>query len=128
MTDQDKLQMGDNRFQFNVDAKDAVIIERHFMGITKRDLEIESLAIPLRPLWLRFLLKAIRFYQKYISDKLGNRCVFDPSCSHYAELAFRNKGFLDGLKLTVSRLRRCRPENGGVDELNKLNKSNKSNK
>lgn len=119
ITDRHKIQVGDNRFQFNVDAKDAVIIERHFMGITKRDLEIETLAIPLRPLWLRLFVKAIRFYQKHISDKLGNRCVFDPSCSHYAELAFRDKGFFGGLRLTVSRLRRCRPENGGIDELNK---------
>ncbi|HCQ16660.1 MAG TPA: membrane protein insertion efficiency factor YidD, partial [Cryomorphaceae bacterium] len=49
--------------------------------------------------------------------RLGNRCVFDPSCSHYAEQAFREKGFFKGVKLTLIRLRRCNPSNGGTDLL-----------
>jgi putative membrane protein insertion efficiency factor len=118
MSNQNDLKIGDDTFQLNADPKDIVIIQRHFAKLTKRDLEIESLTIPSRPLWLKFVVKSIRFYQKHISDRLGNRCVFDPSCSHYAEVAFRNKGFFRGLKLTFSRLKRCQPTNGGVDELN----------
>ncbi|MCI4667246.1 MAG: membrane protein insertion efficiency factor YidD [Bacteroidia bacterium] len=68
-------------------------------------------------MWLNWIVKAIRYYQKNISSNLGNRCVFDPSCSHYSEVAYREKGFFKGTFLTVNRLCRCRPQNGGIDEL-----------
>ena len=111
------IQSGNDTFQFDVDSKNSIIIQRHFTKHTKRDIEIYSLPIPKRPVWLFFTVKSLRFYQKYISEKLGNRCVFDPSCSRYSEIAFRKYGFSKGLKLTISRLRRCKPQNGGVDEL-----------
>jgi uncharacterized protein len=117
VTDRKIIQTGDDQFELQVDAKNAVLIERHFSKHTKRDVAIHTLPIPLRPYWLRIIVRCIRFYQKHISRKLGNRCVFDPGCSHYAEMAFRQKGFYRGLKLTIARLKRCRPENGGVDEL-----------
>jgi len=104
-------------FEFNVDPKDEIIIRRQFLGKTQKDIEIENLSIPLKPIWLCFTIKMIRFYQKHISKKLGNRCVFDPSCSHYSEMAFRKKGFIKGGISTIKRLNRCRPKNGGVDEL-----------
>ncbi len=110
------LQQQDS-FEFNVNPKDAIHIERQFLGKTKKDIEIESFAIPSKPIWLYFIVKTIRWYQKKISKKLGNRCVFDPSCSHYAEFAFRQKGFFKGMQLTVNRLYRCRPSNGGTDLL-----------
>ena len=104
-------------FELNVDSKDAIIVERHFAKYTKRDLTIKNLEIPKSPFWLKWTVLTIRFYQKNLSQKLGNRCVFDPSCSHYSELAYRQKGFWIGTKLTISRLHRCRPANGGVDEI-----------
>lgn len=106
-----------NTYNFNVNDKDKIIVHRHLFGKTERDIEIETLKIPLKPTWLRIVVKMIRFYQKKISNKLGNRCVFDPSCSHYAEVAYREKGFLKGSLQTIKRLNRCRPNNGGIDEL-----------
>ncbi len=103
--------------EFNVDKKNEVIVHRLFFGKTERDNNIENLAVPKRPFWLYILVKSLRFYQKHISSKLGNRCVFDPSCSHYSERAFREKGIKKGFLLTVKRLNRCRSSNGGIDEL-----------
>ena len=106
-----------NIYELNVNPKDAIIIERQFLGKTKRDKEIETLSIPTSPIWLKHVIKLIRYYQINISKKLGNRCVFDPSCSHYSEMAFRKKGFFNGTILTIKRIIKCRPKNGGVDEI-----------
>jgi putative membrane protein insertion efficiency factor len=111
------VHSGTDTFEFNVESKDSIVIQRHFTKHTERDIEIHSLPIPKRPIWLFLTVKLLRFYQKYISEKLGNRCVFDPSCSRYSEIAFRKYGFINGLRLSISRLRRCKPHNGGVDEL-----------
>ena len=50
----------------------------------------------------RFLLGAIRFYQKHISPGLPPRCRFIPTCSQYAVEAiakiWRGQGGLAGLK------------------------------
>ena len=117
MDDNKIIKVNADTYELNVDLKDAIIVERHFAKHTKRDLEIKSLEIPKSPLWLKLTVLIIRFYQNNLSSKLGNRCVFDPSCSHYSELAYRQKGFWLGTKLTVRRLHRCKPENGGVDEI-----------
>lgn len=106
-----------NEFEFNVDPKDEIIVRRQFIGKTERDIEIELLRIPNRPFWLNIFVRMIRFYQNRISTELGNRCVFDPSCSHYSEIAYREKGLINGTMLTIRRLYRCRPKNGGIDEL-----------
>lgn len=111
ISDQDTIE-------FNVDPKDSIIIKRQLLGNTERDLKIEQLEIPKKPIWLKVVVKLIRYYQSRISKKLGNRCVFDPSCSHYSEMAYREKGFIHGSILTINRLYRCRPKNGGIDELN----------
>ncbi|MCA9857621.1 MAG: membrane protein insertion efficiency factor YidD [Dehalococcoidia bacterium] len=63
----------------------------------------------------RFAIGALRFYRRHWSPRLGARCVFDPSCSRYAELAIRAHGVRRGVLMTVHRLRRCRPGNGGTD-------------
>lgn len=102
---------------FNIEDKNKPIVMRCFQERTMLDKEIEDLEIPIEPIWLRVVINLIRFYQKNISNLLGNRCVFDPSCSHYSELAFRKKGFFVGIFLTIRRLYRCRPNNGGVDKL-----------
>lgn len=112
-----KIEIDKNTFELNINPKDAIIVERFFTHNTKRDLEISSLSISQKPIWLNTLIKLIRYYQKNISHRLGNRCVFDPSCSHYSELAFRKKGFFKGVQLTIARLYRCRSKNGGIDEL-----------
>ena len=112
-----QFNVGNDNFEMNVDEADSVIVQRHFSKHTERDIEIHSLTIPLKPIWLNFTVRLIRFYQKNISDRLGNRCVFDPSCSHYAEQAYRQKGFLIGTKLTIKRLKKCNPKNGGIDEI-----------
>ncbi len=112
------LEVNENSFEINADEKDAVIIQRYFVKHTALDLEIQNLPIPKNPIWLNIVVSVLRIYQNNISERLGNRCVFDPSCSRYSELAFREKGFLKGVRLTVNRLRRCKPENGGIDKLN----------
>jgi len=111
------VQSGSDTFEFEVDSENTAIVQRHFTKHTKRDIEIHSMPVSERPFWLFVVVKTIRFYQKHISERLGNRCVFDPSCSRYSEMAFRKYGFIKGIGLTVSRLKRCKPHNGGVDEL-----------
>lgn len=101
----------------NVSPKNAVIISRKLFWKTDRDNAIEALEIPNKPLWLIWIIKMIRFYQQNISQKLWNRCVFDPSCSHYAEVAFREQWLIKWLILSLKRLHRCKPKNGWVDEL-----------
>jgi putative membrane protein insertion efficiency factor len=114
----EKKEIGNDLLEISANEKDVILIERHFAKHTKMDLEIQNIPIPRKPVWLNLVVRMLRFYQNNISEKLGNRCVFDPSCSRYSELAFREKGFFKGLKLTVKRLIRCRPENGGIDKLN----------
>lgn len=113
-----EIEIGEDLFEISASEKDSVIIQRHFCKHTKLDLEIQSLPIPGKPIWLNLVVRMLRYYQNNISKKIGNRCVFDPSCSRYSELAFREKGFFKGMVLTIDRLKRCRPENGGVDKLN----------
>lgn len=60
-------------------------------------------------------IKALRAYRSIRPQRIGNRCVFEPSCSRYSELAFRTKPFLTAIHLTIRRLCRCRPGNGGTD-------------
>lgn len=49
----------------------------------------------------------LKFFQKYISKADGDRCPMYPSCSHYAEQAFRRHGAFKGWILTCDRLLRC---------------------
>ena len=52
-------------------------------------------------------LFAIRTYQRYVSDLLGPRCNFQPSCSRYAAEAIRRYGIVTGMILAAGRLTRC---------------------
>lgn len=57
----------------------------------------------------KFLLWAIRFYQKYVSPAFPPRCRFSPTCSQYALEAIGRYGAVKGGFLAVKRLLRCNP-------------------
>ena len=57
----------------------------------------------------------VRLYQRAAEYRFPHCCVFTPTCSEYAILAVEKYGLLHGLLLTVKRLYRCRPGNGGED-------------
>ena len=71
--------------------------------------------------WLQRLVVALlRGYQRGVSPWLGQRCRFEPSCSHYAIEAIQTQGMLRGLALSAWRLARCHPFNpGGYDPVEK---------
>jgi len=52
----------------------------------------------------------ILLYRRYLSPQFGGGCRFEPSCSQYALECIRRYGAGMGLRLTLSRLARCRPE------------------
>ena len=110
-----KIRVGQDLYELNVDEKLRPSIERNISGRTQMDIEIDTLNIPNNPFFLNKLIVLLRWYRKSLSRKIGHRCVFDPSCSRYCEIAIRNQGILRGLYLTFNRLLRCRPKNGGVD-------------
>ena len=110
-----KLKVGLDSYELNVDEQLRPSIERQLSGTTKMDTEIHSLPIPEKPFLIRSSIMLLRWYRKHISPKLGKRCVFEPSCSHYCELAIREVGLLKGFYLTIKRLHRCHPGAGGVD-------------
>lgn len=99
----------------HVDETLAPSVLRAFAGATPLDSLVDNLEVPERPLWLRTAIGGLRWYRARIAPNLGQRCVFEPSCSRYAELAFRQRGPIQGLWLVVRRLSRCRPGFGGVD-------------
>lgn len=88
---------------------------RVLTGTTPVDADVDALPIPTHPTWLRFAVRALRWYRAQVAPRMGQRCVFEPSCSRYAELALRNHGAFRGLVPTVERLGRCRPGLGGLD-------------
>ncbi len=55
------------------------------------------------------LLGLIRIYQYLISPLLPPRCIYQPTCSHYAVEAVERFGVIHGFWLTVLRLLRCHP-------------------
>ncbi|MEL7570899.1 MAG: membrane protein insertion efficiency factor YidD [Eubacteriaceae bacterium] len=65
-----------------------------------------------------FIIKIIRFYQKYISAYTPPRCRFYPTCSEYSIQAFEKYGFFKGLYLSTKRILKCNPLfKGGYDPL-----------
>jgi len=102
-------------YECNVDSEHLPSVERMLRGTTDADSTIQAMEIPARPILIRFAVKSLRWYRRRISPMLGNRCVFEPSCSHYSELAFREHGAIQGFISTVKRLRRCHLGNGGID-------------
>ena len=103
------------RVQLNIDESLQASALRALIGSTPTDLEVDSLPIPINPIWLHFAVRALKWYRAKISRRLGQRCVYEPSCSRYAELALRKHGFFRGIHLTAHRLKRCKPGHGGID-------------
>ena len=63
-----------------------------------------------------FLLACIRFYQAVFAPWMPLGCKFYPSCSRYAAEAIARYGAMQGTRLALARLWRCRPfTQGGVD-------------
>ena len=108
-------------FEFNVDERLRPSVERTLTGTTALDTEIAALPLPVNAPLIKAAVVALRKYRKIAPLSLRNRCVFEPSCSHYSELAFRQHGVLRGFMLTIKRLNRCKCGNGGID-LSNLNK------
>jgi putative component of membrane protein insertase Oxa1/YidC/SpoIIIJ protein YidD len=90
-------------------------ITRHLVGRTWRDTDVDRLPAPEAPLSVRFAVATLRWYRHVRPPSIGNRCVWDPSCSRYAELVIRQRGVLRGLLATIHRLAKCRPARGGID-------------
>lgn len=109
------VDAGDASIELNVPDHLRASAIRALMGSTPEDLRIDLLPTPSRPLWLALVVFTLRLYRSIRPDWIGNRCVFEPSCSRYSELAFRKHGFSQGLRMTLRRLRRCQPSNGGLD-------------
>ncbi len=62
------------------------------------------------------VLKALHFYQRYISPALPPSCRYTPTCSEYTCQAVEKYGVLRGLRLGGARLLRCHPFHpGGYD-------------
>ena len=60
-----------------------------------------------------FCMRAILFYQKYLSKK---RCPYKPSCSQYTLESINNNGVVLGICLGIWRILRCNPlTKGGFD-------------
>ncbi|MGB0953543.1 MAG: membrane protein insertion efficiency factor YidD [Planctomycetota bacterium] len=59
----------------------------------------------------------VKLYRLLLSPLLGvNKCRFTPSCSEYSIEAFRTRGSIIGLGLTIWRILRCQPLcRGGFD-------------
>ena len=80
------------------------------MVATAMLLGADALREPQNQWAARAYVAAIYFYQEHLSARLGARvlCRFEPTCSHYSEEAVMRYGIGRGLKMTASRLWRCR--------------------
>ena len=117
-TKPDKILIGDSTYDCSaVNPIHMPTIERILTGSTTVDVEIDGLPIPVRPSWLALTIRLLRWYRRTLSPHLGGRCVFAPSCSRYAEMAFRNEGLAVGIAMTCKRLLHCRAGAGGADNI-----------
>lgn len=63
-----------------------------------------------------FLIRLIKFYQKYISGLKSTRCPYIPTCSQYGLEAIEKYGAFKGSLLAAWRILRCNPfSKGGYD-------------
>lgn len=75
------------------------------------------------------LIWPIKFYQWTISPILGQNCRHIPTCSSYAIEAIQIWGPLKGLKLAISRIRKCHPwGTSGYDPVPQKDVENKKRK
>ena len=115
MSENTSISSNTSSVELRVDPSLAPSVLRAFLGATPKDSEIDNFPIPKGQLWLTLVVYLLRLYRRVRPKSIGQRCVFDPSCSRYSEMAFRNYGFVKGGYLTISRLHRCRPGVGGTD-------------
>lgn len=102
-------------YDFQVDEKVRPAVERALTGTTALDSEVASMPLPESQGPALWSIVVLRGYRAITPRKIRNRCVFDPSCSHYSEMAIREHGVIKGVGLTFGRLRRCKSGNGGID-------------
>ena len=63
-----------------------------------------------------FLVRLIKFYQKYISGLKSTKCPYIPTCSQYGLEAIEKYGAFKGSLLAAWRILRCNPfSKGGYD-------------
>ncbi len=70
----------------------------------------------LRKLVKGVALLAILFYRLFLSPFFGGSCRYNPSCSIYAEQAFRTHSPLSAFYLTLKRVGSCHPYGGCGDD------------
>lgn len=64
----------------------------------------------------KFLMGAVRFYQRFISPTMPPSCRYYPTCSEYTLQAIAKYGALKGTWLGIKRISRCHPFHpGGYD-------------
>ena len=61
----------------------------------------------------KFVISAIRFYQREISPLSPPRCRYIPTCSQYALEAVEKYGAIKGTFLATKRILRCNPFHKG---------------
>lgn len=61
-------------------------------------------------------MRAIRWYQRYLSPLLPDSCIYSPTCSEYTLEAIQKYGAARGCWLGFRRILRCHPfHRGGYD-------------
>ena len=66
----------------------------------------------------KLMIRAIRFYQKFLSPLKSTKCPYIPSCSQYGLEAIEKYGALKGGLLAAWRILRCNPfSKGGFDSV-----------
>ena len=61
-------------------------------------------------------ISIIKLYQRNKPLKWAGCCIYEPTCSNYAIIAIKKKGFFKGSFLTFKRIMRCDHKHvGGVD-------------
>ncbi|MBT3942513.1 MAG: membrane protein insertion efficiency factor YidD [Chloroflexi bacterium] len=64
----------------------------------------------------RLVILLLKGYKKIISPYLPSQCLYEPTCSVYAQDAVREHGVFKGIRMTFNRLGRCNPAfEGGYD-------------
>jgi len=73
--------------------------------------QAERQCITRLPWWLDALvlleIGVIYCYRVALRDRIGRRCIFQPTCSHYAEQSLKRYGAIRGTRQAVQRLGRC---------------------
>ena len=75
----------------------------------------------------KMVILPIRFYQLAISPLIGQKCRYQPTCSHYMVEAIEEWGIIKGIWLGLKRIFTCHPWGGhGYDPVPKNLKSEKN--